>query len=381
MRPSDVKASINLGTATTGVDQYHVTVDVPSSRVRIIEVIPPQLTVRLDELIERPVPVRLNRTGSVPFGYEAGETEVEPTSVLVSGPASVVRRIESMTADVRLEGFTADIDARYPVTPVDAQGQPVPTERLRVSPTLVRAHVSITQQLGYKTVGIQPDIVGNAQSGYAIAGVTVEPAALTIVGPPRALGGVNFVTTERIDVADATATFTQQASVILPEGISLLQDSPVRITVRITPIVLTQTFSTVPVIENLGPGLQVTNSLPRVQIALAGLTTQLQGTQSGDFRASIDLTGIGPGSHSVPVQVSTRSGLTVQSVSPNSVSVVIADTPNPTAVPEPATALPATTTPLPPTRTPTATPAPPEPTDTVPPTSTAIPSLTPRLGQ
>ncbi len=382
MRPSDVKASINLSAASAGVDQYRVNVDVPSSRVRIIEVIPPQLTVRLDEQIERPVPVRLNRTGTVPFGYEAGEAEVEPTTVLVSGPASIVRRIESMTADLRLEGFTADVDARYPLTPIDAQGQPVAMDRLRINPTMVRVHVTINQQLSYKTVGIQPDIVGNVQSGYAIAGVTVEPAALTIVGPPRALAAVNFVTTERIDVADATATLARQASVILPEGISLLQDNPIRITVRITPIVLTQSFSTVPTIENLGAGLQVTSNLPRVQIALAGLTTQLQGTQAGDFRATINLAGLGPGSHTVPVEVNTRSGLTIQSVSPNVVTLTIADTQNPTTV-APPTDVPAVPTLVPRPPTATVTPIPAEPTETVIPLTptTILRTATPRLGQ
>jgi YbbR domain-containing protein len=379
MRPSDIKASVNLSNAAAGVAQYRINVDVPNSRVRIIEVIPPQLTVRLDEQIERPVPVRLNRTGSVPFGYEAGEAEVEPSTVLVSGPASVVRRIESMNADIRLEGFTADVDARYPVTPVDVQGQPVAMERLRINPTLVRVHVPINQQLSYKTVGIQPDIVGSVQSGYAIAGVTVEPAALTIVGPPRSLGTVNFVTTEQIDATDVTATFNRQVSVILPEGITMLQDASVRITVRISPIVLTQSFSTVPTVENLDPGLQVTSTLPRVQIAVAGLTTQLQGTQPGDLRAMINLAGLGPGSHSVPVDATARSGLTVQSVSPGIVTVTIADTQNPTAVVASPTEVPPTPTSTPQPPTPTATPVPPEPTETaVPPSRTAV-TRTPTL--
>ncbi len=378
MRPSDIRATVDLSNANPGAGQYRVNVEVPNSRIRVLEIIPPRLTVRLDEQIERSIPVRLSRTGSVPFGYEAGEPEVDPTTVLVSGPASVVRRIDSMSADIRLEGFTSDIDARYPVTPVDAQGQPVPTDRLRITPTMVRVHVSINQQLSYKTVGIQPDIVGSVQDGYIIAGVTVEPAAITIVGPPRALGAVNYVTTERIDVTDATTTIVRQASVVLPEGISMLQDSTARIIIRITPVVLTQSFSTVPVIENLGTGLQVTSSLPRVQVVLEGPTSLLPGVAPVDLRATINLAGLGPGSHSVPVQVSAPSGLTIQSVNPGVVTVTIAETRNPTPVaPSPTAPVPmATPAPRPPTATPT--PVPPEPTETATPSPTSTRTVTPR---
>jgi YbbR domain-containing protein len=333
MRPSDVKASVDLSSASAGVGQYRVDVDVPSPRVRVVEVTPPRITVRLDEQSERPVPVRLNRIGTVPSGYEAGDATVEPGTVLITGPASLVRRIDAVTADLRLEGLTSDVDARYPVTPVDSQGQPVATERIRINPGMARVHVPITQQLSYKTVGIQPDIVGGVQSGYVIDGVTVEPAALTIAGQPRALAGVNFVTTEQIDVTDATATFARQVSVILPEGVATLQDGLVRVTVRISPIVLTQAYATVPVIENLTPGLQVTSSLPRVQVVLEGITTQLRGTQPGELRATVDLAGLGVGSHSVPVVVAPPPGLTVQSVSPSVVLVTIADTREPTSAP------------------------------------------------
>ncbi len=376
LRPSDVKASVDLSNATAGAAQYRVDIEVPNPRIRVAEVIPPRLTVRLDEQIERPIPVRLNRTGTVPFGYEAGDPEVDPTTVLVSGPASVVRRIDSVTADLRLEGFTSDIDARYPVTPVDAQGQPVPADRLRFNPAMVRVHVSINQQLSYKTVGVQPDIAGSVQSGYVIAGVTVEPAALTIVGSPRALGAVNFVTTEPIDVTDATATFTRQASVVLPEGVSAVQDGGVRVTVRVTPIVLTQSFLTVPTVENLGAGLQVTSSLPRVQVVVEGVTTQLQNIQPGDFQATVNLAGLSPGSHSVPVEVSTRTGLTIQSVNPGVVTVTIADTRNPTPPAPPPTEPVPTRTPVP--RPPTATATPPEPTETAAPTPTPNRTVTPR---
>src|SRR6478752_1343986 len=49
------------------------------------------ITVRIEELRESSVPVRVEQTGSLPFGFRpSGEPTVQPVAVKVSGPASAV---------------------------------------------------------------------------------------------------------------------------------------------------------------------------------------------------------------------------------------------------------------------------------------------------
>lgn len=334
LRAASLRAYVDLSKASTGSDEYPVTVDVPDPRVRVLEIIPPRIPVRLDESIERPVPVRLNRTGNVPFGYEAGEPIVEPATVTVSGPATVARRVESVSVDLKLDGVTVDVDGRYTAQPADAQGQPILAEtRLRLAPPTVRVRVPIQQQLSYKTVGVQPRITGTVRSGFVIEGITTEPAAVTIVGAPPALASVNFAETERIDVTDAAGTFARQLSLIVPEGVSLVRQDLARVTVRVAPVILTQSLTTVPVPEGVTADLQVASILPSVQVIVQGPSSALQVLRPGDLRATVSLAGLSAGSHRVNVEITPPAGMSIESINPRTITVTLADVSAPTPTP------------------------------------------------
>jgi hypothetical protein len=88
MRSGTFRAEVDLTGATAGAHEYPVNVTASDPRIRIVDVSPPRITVRLDENIDQPVPVRVVRTGNVPFGYQAGDPQVDPGTVTVSGPAS-----------------------------------------------------------------------------------------------------------------------------------------------------------------------------------------------------------------------------------------------------------------------------------------------------
>jgi YbbR domain-containing protein len=268
----------------------------------------------------------------------------------MSGPASFVRRVEAMTVEVRLDAATVDIDRSASPSPIDAQGQPVTFDNrapVRISPATVKVRVPITQQLSYKTVGLQPELTGTPRSGYVITGVTAEPATVTLVGAPRALAAVNTANTEPIDVSDASTTFTRQVGVGVAEGLSVVQQETVRVTVRISPIVLSQSFTTVPVPDNLGAGVQITSALPSVQVVLQGPASSLQNLLATDLRASLNLAGLPAGTHQINVEVAAPPGVTTQSVSPRIVPVTLVVVTPPTPVPEPTQPPPPTPTPEP----------------------------------
>jgi YbbR domain-containing protein len=387
LRPSALRAYVDLSKAAPGLDQYPVMVDLPDPKLRVVDITPSRISVRLDQNIDRQVPVKLVRLGSVPFGYEGGEADIDPTVVTVSGPSTVVRNVDAANVEYRLDGVTSTVDSRYPAIPVDAQGQAVTSDgpTIRINPPTVRVRVAVEQQLSYKTVGVQPAITGSVQSGYVIEGVTTEPPAITVVGAPLALASVNFAQTEQIDATDANATFARQVSVIVPEGVSVVQDGPVRVTLRVAPLSLTQSVSAVPSPMNLTPGLQVVSALPSVQIVLQGPPSALRGVQPSDLRVTVNLAGMAPGPNQAPVEVVAPPGLTVQTVNPSIITVTLGDTQT-TPVPVPPTQPPstATATPAVPTRIPvvvTFTPTPTEePVPTVVPTRTTgpTPSRTPQ---
>jgi YbbR domain-containing protein len=338
LRSSSVRAFVDLRRATSGLDEYPVSTEFPDPRIQLLEVVPVRIPVRLEETIQRAVLVRVTRTGNVPFGYEAGQPQVEPTGVIVDGPTSLVRRVESVSVEVKLDAVTVDVDGSYRLTPLDSQGQPVVQEgrNLRINPESVRVRVPIAQQLSYKTVAVRPSVTGNVQTGFALEGVALEPAVVTLVGTPRALGNVNFAETETVDATDASQNFARQVSLRLPEGLSLLQPDLVRVTVRVTPLTVAQPFPTPLRVENLGPGLVMTSTLPPVQVALQGPAPILRGLDPTDVRSTLDLDGLGPGLHQVQVRARAPDDVRIQSIVPEVVSVTLEAETRPTGTPPPA---------------------------------------------
>ncbi len=81
---------------------------------------------------------------------------------------------------------------------------------------------------------------------------------------------------------------------------------------------------TIPVVaENLGANLALTDTIPSATIKVR-TTKDLSAVQAKDFVARVDLSGLGSGSHKVPVVVSTTLPNTqILSVNPQSISVTI----------------------------------------------------------
>ena len=325
IRSTNLRAFIDLRRGYTGSDEYPVGVELPDPRIRLMDVVPPEVPVRLEELIDRKVLVRANRTGSVPFGYETGPATVDPPEVTVSGPMSLVQRIASASVDLRVEGVTVSIDAPYPLILVDAQGQTLTTEgrSARLNPETVRVRVPISQQLSYKTVPVRAAFTGTPDPGYAIDAITVEPSTITLVGGPQALRTVDSADTQSVDLGDSTATLTRQVPIRVPDGVSIAGDPTARVTVRITPLVLLQPFSVPILVDGLQAGLQMSTPLPFAQVVARGTAAALRGVDPTEIHATVDLTGLGPGLHEVPVDVNAPGALDLQSTTPSSLAVRI----------------------------------------------------------
>jgi len=64
--------------------------------VEVIDISPVTITVILDKLIERHLPVLLKTTGTLPRGYQISETKIEPEKVLARGTKSYLQEIDAI---------------------------------------------------------------------------------------------------------------------------------------------------------------------------------------------------------------------------------------------------------------------------------------------
>ncbi len=330
LRPGSFRATASGAQAVPGVNELPVRVESLEPRVRAVDPIPPAANVVLEEVTDRIVPIRLNIAGNVPFGYAYSTPRIAPENVTVTGPSSAVQRVEAAVVDIRLDGLTVSLNATYAPRAIDARGGEV--RGVRTSPSTVNVEVPIQQQVGYKEVGVRPSVRGRVAAGYYLQPVEVEPPSVTVVGPPATLANVNFAETEPIDVSNISTSIVRRAQVVAPAGLSLLQTDPVNVTLRVTPLTVSQTIRLAPTVQNLGTGLQLVGEVPQVDVALSGPAPTLQTLKPGDFRVVLELSGLGAGRHDLEPRVVVPPGFSLEGVTPPRVTVDLRQVATPTPI-------------------------------------------------
>ena len=331
---SSFRATVDLSRLSPGIHAVPVEAEASDPRVSVLEVIPSTVSVRLEEVQERTVPVKVNLVGNVPFGYIYGTPKVDPQVVVVSGPSSLVQSVETASVDVRLDGITVQIDTAFHPNPVDSSGNTV--RNVQMNPQTVTVQLPIQQQVSYKQVGIRPDITGNVASGYWIESVTAVPDSVTVVGDPKTLAGINYLDTAPLSVDGGASSVVQDAKIVTPSGVSLVQQQSAKLTVTISPLQTSQIVRVAPKVVNLDPKLRVTGLPPYFEVTLQGPAPLMQGLSAGSIGVTLDASNLGEGSHSLKPTISTPSGVQLVGVNPDSVTLVLAPATTPTATPSPA---------------------------------------------
>ena len=94
-------------------------------RVRVVDVVPPQVTVRIDQMIEKELPVQSQMTGEPMAGYGVERVLIHPQSVRMKGLKSQLDRLSGIeTLPVDLTGRRASFREWVELAPLDPNAGP-----------------------------------------------------------------------------------------------------------------------------------------------------------------------------------------------------------------------------------------------------------------
>ena len=335
---SDFKATVNLLGAQIGTQGVEVKVEPLGERngLRIIERIPtlhsagaPPGTVRVElkPLVSQVVPVSLDLVGAPPMGYEPSTPNVEPEQVVVSGPEDLVSRVAAAGASVDLSGVVSDVRQTYSLEPRDESGFIV--AGVTLDPGSVDIEITVEQKRFSRLVVVSPSLQGSPAAGYNVTAVELDPASVTLLGPLELLNVTSFVVTDDIDITGATSDISRIVNIVgLHQGVSIISgSSTVSVRVRIAAGQGEATFGVAPQWTGLASDLRVVSVAPLVEVTLQGELPTLRNVSPDQVTASVDLSGLGAGSHRLEPQVEVPDGLEVANISPTSIEVVLETVP------------------------------------------------------
>ncbi len=319
---STFSATIDLSTVTPGSGKVSVPVTVTSAGgITVLGWTPKSVTVELDKLVTREnVPVVIDY-GAPPDGFEVGTVVVDPPTVSVSGPASVVDKVVSVRGDVQIQDTGISVDQDVLLTPVDTVGNTV--IQVNLEPRTARVTIPVFENRKSRTVPVRPVITGSPAAGFEVATVTVDPTVVTIEGGAEQLAALAQADTKPVSVTGASSTVTMNVGLDLPSGLVPLGDGTVNVVVTLRPVTSTRTFETG--LRLVGAHSDLTYKVPvdRVLITVGGSTADLDRLEGAHLVADLDVTALGPGTTDVPVTIEFPTGLTLVSASPPTVAVTI----------------------------------------------------------
>ncbi len=331
------RATVDLTQATPTPDNPFVTVKVDvrndDPRVTILDYEPPLITVQLDPLISKQVPVQVDH-GTLPPGIEIGEPTLSATEATVSGPESVVRLVTAAEARVVVQPSGIDVDQTVDLLAVDVRGEV--QSPVNVEPSNVHVKISVGSGLKTKSLPVNPVVTGNPADGFEVQSLTVTPPIVSIEGDADALAALAKVDTAPISMSGASANLSRTVPLALPDGVTSVTGDAVTVTINLAPTSASRTFSSGVVLSGARDDRTYTLSTASVLVTVGGSTAALDAVDPRTLAVVADVDGLGPGIHKVKLKISLPADLTLVSMSPPEVTVTVTENvPPPSSSPSP----------------------------------------------
>lgn len=268
------------------------------------------LEVSLEDLMKRRFIITADTSGKVADGYALGEVTVTNPNVLnVSGPASIVNKIDSVVATIDVEGMSMNLSDNVIPALYDADGQEIDTTKLKLSNTTVTISAKI---LSVKEIPLVFSTTGVPYGDYRVVEISSKPETVKVKGSSTILNPLSSLTIPgdvlNVSRAREDITTTIDISEYLPDGVELVNasDATVTVTVRIEAYESKKfNLNTSQItVDGLDTNYDLSFEQSTVAVTVSGLKDNLNVLTVSQLSASIDVTDLGVGTHQVNLELS-----------------------------------------------------------------------------
>ena len=329
---TDFKAVANMEHAVIDSDSGKGKVPIEVSALRYSSLVTiskasQNLEIALDNLAQDQFIVGVDTTGTLPEGCALGEVTVSPNLLKVSGPESVVSRIDHVTASIDVTNMTSDVVASVIPVLYDIDGNVIEKKDLSFNMSTVTVTVRI---LDIKDVSLIFNVTGTPADGYAYKDMEYEPKTIAIKGTASALNSVTAISVPEtaLDISGARDDITQviDVSEYLPSGVTVVDQmqAKVKVTVHIAQLStkVVNIFPSSIRVLNLQEGYKLSFDSSVIRVNVSGITEDIAALNTDSIVASIDAGQLTPGTHEIELALDLDENLYHE---PVQVTVIVAE--------------------------------------------------------
>lgn len=269
----------------------------------ITKIQPETITLGVEEIVTRDVPVEVQYVGDRQEGLYYGTPVISSNTVAATGSRSNLQDVAKAVCYVDIDGASTSIKASYPVTFLDSAGREMDSNRFSGIPSVI-VEVPIYPQ---KEVPLDQNairsVINGLPDGYEVQSMELVPETVQVAGAQETLDAINSVTLEPINLDGKTGEITLTARAVTPEGAIAVTPTEVEVHLSVAQPVVSATYDAMDVgVKNLGDGLQAALSPASIDITATGTQEALGGIHASDIHPFVDLGGLTAGTHTVQVK-------------------------------------------------------------------------------
>ncbi|MEN6634400.1 MAG: CdaR family protein [Clostridiaceae bacterium] len=282
---------------------------VTSSLGLVQTITPATVRVEIDKLVTKTVPITTTFTGALPEGYWADMDALSTTTRLdITGPKTDISTITHGECAVDLADRTSTIYSTYDVTFFDKNNNIVSSDIIigTLPTSTVRLPVYPMKNV---PVDVDSSLVGadNLAANHEIIKAVSTPATVRLVGDQSVLDQIDKITMEPIPVNGLDSTMTVSGTLIVPDGVRLIDNTTVSILLEVREMVIKQTFEQLEIqVHGNTSRAKVSLGIPAADLTVEGRYSLVSMLSRSDVQLFVDVTGLTPGVYKLPISILVR---------------------------------------------------------------------------
>ncbi len=185
--------------------------------------------VQLENTVHKELELKVLEQGSLGAGYMPGEVKISSPRITITGPESVVGKIEKAGVVLDFGNARTDIKQTLPIQFYDSEGRELTSQDAllkRISQNITETTVTC-KVVKLRAVKVTPQFAPETEDERTIlakATYTINPLQVQIYGDDEETGKITEILTERIPLMDIIDGQTVKVKLIVPKNVKVLDD-------------------------------------------------------------------------------------------------------------------------------------------------------------
>ncbi|WP_303691243.1 CdaR family protein [Megamonas hypermegale] len=227
---TNFKAYVDLNGVDSGMQELQIQTVLPSG-FELVSLGPTKITLNVDKIEQKQVPVRLNLSGIPGDGKVVASVDQSLQDITVEGPVSILNQVTAAVGYIGVNGNTENFSVTVPLIAVNDKDKEI--EGIHLLPKTVDVSIILARGLNTKVIDIKPTLMSDLPNDYILKSVRVEPEKIEVSGNIDIIGNMTYLSTENISLAEMSAPTKKTVKLVIPDGVTASVQEAV-VTVEIT---------------------------------------------------------------------------------------------------------------------------------------------------